>query len=227
MEKQMKLSSETLTVLKNFASINSGIEFKKGTKLSTLSADKTILASATIPDNFQEDFCVYDLNQFLSIYSLYSAPELSFDEKNVYIGSGRNKTTYRKTAKDMIVSVPNKEVNLPSIDIDFTLKQEDLASILKSAAVLQSDNLKVESDGEKIYVTCFNAKDNSAHTNSIEVADGAGNKYSMVFLTENFKLIPGNYQVQISQKGLALFKNKTSDIQYFITIQTKDSKFGE
>ena len=57
----MKLSNETLTVLKNFSSINQGIQFKQGTKLATVSAGKTVLAQANLKDNFPQDFCVYDL----------------------------------------------------------------------------------------------------------------------------------------------------------------------
>jgi hypothetical protein len=48
----MKLSNETLTVLKNFANINPGIEFKTGKKLTTISATKTVLAKAGIKDDF-------------------------------------------------------------------------------------------------------------------------------------------------------------------------------
>ena len=67
----MKLSNETLTVLKNFSSINQGIQFKKGTKLTTVSSGKTVLAQAVLKDSFPQDFCVYDLNQFLSVHSLF------------------------------------------------------------------------------------------------------------------------------------------------------------
>ena len=74
----MKISPDTLTLLKNFASINSGMQFKKGNKLSTISTGKNILAKATIADSFTEDFCVYDLNQFLSVYSLKKDPEIEF-----------------------------------------------------------------------------------------------------------------------------------------------------
>ena len=63
----MKLSNETLSVLKNFAGINSGIEFKKGNKLTTISSGKTVLAKATLKDEFPQDFCVYDLNQYFKI----------------------------------------------------------------------------------------------------------------------------------------------------------------
>jgi hypothetical protein len=223
----MKLSNETLSVLKNFAGINSGIEFKKGNKLTTISSGKTVLAKATLKDEFPQDFCVYDLNQFLNVHSLNKDTEVDFDESNIIFKSGRSKAKYRKTAREMIVTAPDKALSLPSVDIAFTLTEEDFGSILKSANILQSPNIAVESTGDKICLTAFNAKDDSAHTNSIEVADGNDNKFKMVFLTENLKMISGSYDVEISAKGLASFKNKNVDIQYWVATESKDSKFGE
>jgi len=223
----MKLSNDTLTVLKNFASINQGIEFRKGNKLATMSGGKTVLAKATVKDEFPQDFCVYDLNQFLSVYSLNKDTELDFDESNVIFKSGRQKTKYRKTAKDMIVTVPAKELTLPSVDVSFTMTEEDFANILKSASVLQSPNIAIQSDGDKIFLTCFNTKDDAAHTNSIEVADGNGKVFKQVFLTENLKMISGSYDVDISSKGLVHFKNKSQDMQYWVAVEAKESKFGE
>ena len=78
----MKLSSQTINVLKNYASINQGIVFKKGNVVSTMSAQKNILSEATIPDEFPQGFGVYDLNNFLSVISLNKDPEIEFDEKN-------------------------------------------------------------------------------------------------------------------------------------------------
>ena len=222
----MKLSNDTLTILKNFASINSGLEFKQGNKLATMSPTKTDLAKATVNDSFPEDFCIYDLNQFLSVHSLYKDADLDFDDVNVIFKSGRTKTKYRKTSKTMIVTVPEKELNLPTVEVSFNLKEEDFSSIMKSASVLQSPNVAIESDGEKVSVTCFNSSDDSAHTNSTEVADGNGNKFKAVFSTENLKMIPGSYDVEISSKGLALFKNSNGSLQYWIAIEAKDSKFG-
>lgn len=221
----MKLSNDTLAVLKNFASINSGLEFKAGNILSTMSPGKTILAKATLKDTFPVDFCVYDLNQFLSVHSLYKDADIDFDDVNVVFKSGKSKIKYRKTAKEMIITAPEKELNLPSVDVSFKLTEEVFASIKKSANVLQSPNIAVESDGEKIYLTCFNAKDDSAHTNSIEVGDSSDKKFKMVFLEENLKMIPGSYDVEISSKGLASFKNTTQEIDYWIAIEAKDSIF--
>ena len=221
----MKLSNETLTILKNFASINSGLEFKEGNKLATMSPTKTVLAKATIGDSFPQNFCVYDLNQFLSVYSLYKDAELDFDEVNVVFKSGKNKIKYRKTPKTMIVTVPEKELSLPTVDVQFTFKDDDFSSVMKSASVLQSPNVSIESDGEKIYVSCFSSTDDSAHTTMTEVSDGNGSKFKAVFNTENLKMIPGAYDVEISSKGLASFKNKNVDIQYWVATEAKESKF--
>jgi hypothetical protein len=223
----MKLSNETLAVLKNFANINSGLEFKQGTKLSTISASKTVFATATIKDAFPQDFCVYDLDQFLSVHSLYKDTEIDFDDSNIIFKSGKSKTKYRKTAKHMITTPPDKTITLPSVDVSFSLTEEVYASVMKSANVLSCPNVAVESDGEKIYVTTFNASDDSAHTNAIEVADGNGKVFKLVFMTDNLKMISGSYDVEISSKGIASFKNKNSDIQYWIAIEAKHSKFGE
>jgi hypothetical protein len=224
----MKLSKDTLTVLKNFASINDGIMFRKGSVLRTCDASKQVLAETTIPEAINEDFGIYDLNQFLSVHSLGKDTELDFDSNNVVFKSGRSKTKYRMTAKTMIVSAPEKELTLPSVDGSFKLKDEDLAQALKNAAVLGSPNIAFESDGSKISVTCFNAKDDSAHTNTIEIGTTDNDKvYKAVFLVENFKMIPGTYDVQVSSKGLASFVNEKGDLQYWIAIEAKESKFGE
>lgn len=223
----MKLSNETLTVLKNFAGINSGIEFKQGNRISTISSTKTVLAKATLKDEFPQDFCIYDLNQFLSVHSLNKDTELDFSGSDVIFKSGRSKTKYRTTAKHMIVAPPEKDLKLPSIDATFKLTQEDLSQALKNAAVLQSPNISFHSDGEKVYVTVFNAKDDSAHTNTTEIGDATDGKvFNAVLLTENFKMVLDTYTVEISSAGLSSFKNEAGDMQYFIAIEGKDSKFG-
>lgn len=224
----MKLSGETLSVLKNFASINTGIEFKVGNTIRTISVGKNILAEAKLKDSFPDDFCVYDLNQFLSVHSLYKDAEIDFDESNIIFKSGRGKIKYRKTAKEMIVTAPDKNLTLPSVDVGFTLSEEDFATIQKSASVLQSTHIAVESEGDKIFLTCYCAKDDSAGTNSIEVGNWSESaKFKMVFLTENWKMIPGSYDVELCAKGLASFKHKVQEVDYWIALEAKDSFYSE
>ena len=221
----MKLSNETLTVLKNFSKINQGIEFKQGKVIKTMSPGKTILAKASINDEFPQDFCIYDLNQFLMVHSINKDTEIDFDDANVIFKSARSQIKYRKTEKTMIVTPPEKGLALPTVDVEFSLSQEVLAEILTAANVLQSPHIAVESDGDEIVFTTYNADDDSAHTNSTKVADGNGKKFKMTFLTENLKMIPGSYDVQISAKGLAFFKNKNIELEYYVATESKHSKF--
>ncbi len=224
----MKLSNETLTVLKNFSGINQGIQFKKGSKLTTVSVGKTVLAQANLKDEFPQDFCVYDLNQFLSVNSLFKdSAELDFDESNVIFKSGRSKVKYRMTAKEMIVTPPEKDITLPSVDCEFVLTQDDYEWIMKTASVLSSPHIGIQSDGDKVEIITFDANDNSAHTNSIQVGEGNGKVYKIVFKTENIKMIPGSYTAKISFKGIGHFQNNTNDIQYWIAFEAKETKIGE
>ena len=223
----MKLSNETITVLKNFSTINSGLKFRKGNTISTVSPTRTVLAEAKISEEFPQDFCVYDLPQFLGYVNMYNDGDITVDDKNVTFAEGRRNTKYRLTAENQIVVPPQKTLTLPSVDVEFFLTEEDLSWLMKSAALSQSPNIAVESDGETMTLTTFDSSDDSAHTNSCDVQDGNGQKYKLVFKTENLKLIPGAYDVKISSKGISHFISNKLDIQYWIAIESNSSRFGE
>ncbi len=220
----MKLSSETLSVLKNFGNINPGIFLKKGKTLKTVSSHKNILAQATIPDEIPADFGIYDLNEFLSVVSLHKDDlSLEFDSKNVVISGlkGRSKIKYRSCDSTMIVTAPEKPLALPSADIEFELSAEDFRWILDAANVLGSPQISVESDGSKVTLNTLDVTNDSAHTESLDLSTaGNGDKYKMVFKTENIsKILSGAYEVKISSKGISHFKNKKGEIEYWITTE--------
>ena len=81
----MKLSNETVTVLKNFSTINQNLVIKTGNKLSTMSAMKNIVASADVQEDFPQDFAIYDLNEFLAALSLFEKIDLDFKNDFVVI----------------------------------------------------------------------------------------------------------------------------------------------
>lgn len=221
----MQLSNETLAILKNFASINQGIEFKAGNVLRTVSTGKTILAQAELVDSFPEEFCVYDLNQFLSVHGLFKdSPVLDYDESNVIFKVGTRKVKYRKTAKGMVVTPPEKNLMAASVDFGFTLDAADYDWIMKSANVLSSPNVALVSDGEEVLLVAMDVTDDSAHTNSIRVADGDGRKFKIVYKTENIKMIPGSYVAEVTFGKFTHFKNTQHKLEYWIALE-KESEF--
>lgn len=220
----MKLSDNTLTVLKNFGTINSGIFFKKGKTVRTVSSLKNILAQATIPDEIPHDFGIYDLNQFLSVVSLYKDDlNLSLQNKDLVINGnkGRSSTKYRTCDVTMIVSPPEKELQMPDAEISVELSADDFKWVLDAASVLASPQIAIQSDGKKVTISTVDLSNDAAHTQSLELdTEASGNKYKMVFKTENIqKLLSGAYDVEISSKGISHFKNKKFPIEYWVTTE--------
>ena len=224
----MKLSSETLGVLKNFGNINQGIFFKKGNTLKTVSPHKNILAEVDIGEDIPLDFGIYDLNNFLSVVSLHKdPPSFEFSEKQMLIvgNKGRSKLEYRFCEPTMIVLPPEKNITMPDAEIKFELSAEDFDWVLRAASVLSSPHIAVESDGKKINIVTLDLQNDAAHKDALEIADGNGDTFKMIFKTENIsKLLPGSYEVSISSKGISHFKNKKLSLQYWVTNES-GSKF--
>lgn len=220
----MKLSDNTLAILKNFGNINSGIYLKKGKTVKTVSSHKNILAQATIEDEIPSDFGIYDLNEFLSVVSLHKDDlELEFDTKNVIISGrkGRSQIKYRFCEPTMIQTPPEKGITMPEVDISFELTAEDFRWILDAANVLGSPQIAVESDGDVVKIVTLDLANDAAHTESLELdTKGNGNKYRMIFKTENIqKIIAGSYEVSIAHKGISHFKNKKFPVEYWVTTE--------
>lgn len=221
----MKLSQETLNILKNFSQINQGIFFKKGDVVSTISSQKNILAEATIKESFPRDFAIYDLPNFLSVLSLSKEnPEISFEDNQLVLvgNNGRATITYRYTDAAMIVCPPNKKLTLPPATVSFDLTEADLAWVSRCAAVLQQPNISIESDGEKVYVKTFDSTNDSAHTQKLTISEGNGETYKFVLRTENLKLLSSDYTVEATN-GVIAFSAKNAEIKYWIaTEKTKE-----
>ena len=128
----MKLSKETIEVLKNFSSINQSIVIYKGNKLKTVNSLKNILAHYTTGESFPKDFAIYDLNEFLGLISIMAEPELTFNDTDVTVSSGSQKVKYYYADIDYIVK-PEKDIKTPEYNIKFKLKEE-VGSIIQPHA---------------------------------------------------------------------------------------------
>lgn len=225
----MKISNETLTILKNFSQINTGILFKQGNKLSTVSPQRNILAQANIEEDIPQDFGIFDLNNFLSVMSLFkNGAELDFDDKHVFVKgmSGRSQIKYRFTEPSMIfdernLNIINNNKN-PAVtpNISFTLTQTDFEWIMRTSNVLGSPHISVESNGEEVMIVSFDLEDDSAHTNSMLLPNvsAEGHEFKLIFKTEHLRIVPRDYYVEIDSKGVSKFSDGV--LSYWITLET-------
>jgi hypothetical protein len=221
----MKLSDKTLTLLKNFSSINQSILFKEGSTLRTISVMKNILAEATIEEELPKDFGIYDLNQFLNGLNLHQNAELDFkNDGYVVIKEGKSRSKYFFADPNVIVTPPDKEINLPSEDVCFLLDTKELDKLLKAAAVYQLPDLSVVGEAGVVKLVVRDKKNDTSNDFSVVVGE-TDEVFSFNFKVENIKILPGNYEVVISSKLLSRFKNTGFDVTYHIALEP-DSTFG-
>ncbi len=221
----MKLSDKTLTLLKNFSSINQSILFKEGNSLRTISVMKNILAEAKIEEELPKDFGIYDLNQFLNGLNLHQNAELDFQNDGyVVIKEGKSRSKYFFADPNVIVTPPDKEIALPSEDVCFILDTKELDKLLKAAAVYQLPDLSVVGEAGVVKLVVRDKKNDTSNDFSIVVGE-TDEVFIFNFKVENIKILPGTYEVVISSKLLSRFKNTGFDVIYHIALEP-DSTFN-
>ena len=224
-ENTMKLSDNTLTLLKNFAGINQSILVKQGNKLRTISIAKNILAEAEITEEFPREFAIYDLNQFLNGLSLHSDPDLDFTENSyITIREGKRRVKYFYADPNVIISPPEKEIKLPSEDVCFQLETGSLEKLVKAAAVYQLPDISAIGDAGVIRLVVRDKKNDTSNEYSIVVGE-TDEQFTFNFKVENIsKIVSGAYNVVVSRKLLSQFTNTKHNLSYWIALEP-DSTF--
>ncbi len=221
----MNLTDKTLTILKNFAGINNSILVKEGNQLRTISVAKNILAEAEIEEDFPRQFGIYDLNQFLNGLSLHVDPDLDFSsESYLSIREGKRRVKYFYSDPQVIIAPPEKEITLPSEDVHFQLESVSLEKLLKAAAVYQLPDFSVIGEAGVVKLVVRDKKNDTSNTFSVVVGE-TDKEFVFNFKVENIKIIPGAYDVVVSQKLLSKFTNDTYNLKYYIALEP-DSTFG-
>jgi hypothetical protein len=216
----MKLESKTIQILKNFSSINPSLMFKPGEVLSTVSPQKTVMAKATIGNQIPSSFAIYDLSKFLGVLSLFESPELIIGERSMEISGGQQKVNYTFADPKLIVTPNDKEVKMPECEIKFRLTSDDLSKVLKAMGVLQLPEIAITGNGTDMNIEAIDSKNPSSDTYKVRLGDTELN-FKMIFKAENIKIMSGDYDVQISSKGIAHFKG--TEIEYWIATEASST----
>ena len=222
----MKLSEHTTSVLKNFASINQNLVIKEGKTISTMSAMKNIVAKAEVDEDFPREIAIYDLNEFLAALSLFTNPVLDFSENFVTITEEGKTGNFLKYfySDPSVVTTPSSEITMPETEVKFSLDSGDLSRVQRAASVIGSPDLVLEKNGTGSYLTVKDKKNDTANNYSLDVdAEGSG-EYNFFFKVENLKLLPTNYDVNVSSKNISHFKSQAGNaVEYWIALEPESS----
>jgi hypothetical protein len=210
----MKFSNETIGVLKNFATINPSIVFKPGSTV------RTVMAAATISETVDVQAGVYDLSRLLATLSLFENPEMEFGDDRFTIKGGRSEVKYTYTSESLIVSPPDKDIVVPDPEATVNVTWADIDSVIRATGVLQLPEVAFSSDGSTIKLSAVDSKTSTADKYEVVVAEGVSTEpFNMIIKTDNLKLMPTDYEVTLSSKGMAHFKSDVA--QYWVAIESR------
>jgi hypothetical protein len=213
----MKFTNGEYEVLKNFASINQSMVFRPGNTIRTISQSKAVLASATISDEIEIGFAIYDMNMLLSALSLFSDPELEVTSKVIKVADEKSGMSFNCSDPSLILNPPEKNVKLPSVDVEFDLSNQDFEKVKKALGVLRMPEIAFVGDGERVKVVACNSKDKTSSNFFIDVGE-TDLEFKLYFLAENLSLLPHDYKVTVCSKGLAQFDG--NEISYWVAVES-------
>ena len=221
----MKISENTLSVLKNFSAINSGLVLQKGNIQKTISPEKSILVEVELEDAIPSQFGIYDLNQFLGNVSTLGNPDLNFTENSVMMNDGDIAFNYYSCSPNLIVSPPDKELKLKQVDVSFTLTNAILTKLLRLASMNNLTHLSVVGKNGEIRLQTHEKANDTSNSASFKLNDYKGEDFTASFKVDNIKLVPGDYDVEMQLGAFAKFTSTSGvfkdKIKYFIALETK------
>tara|TARA_Y100000296_G_scaffold81936_1_gene109947 strand:- start:57 stop:722 length:666 start_codon:yes stop_codon:yes gene_type:complete len=221
----MKISDNTISILRNFSDINANILFKPGSTLNTVSTMKNIMAKADVEEEFETEFGVYDLPEFLRALDSFKQPVLKFTgNTNLKIQDEKSTLSARYAFADKsTLRFPSKEIKMPDQTVVFTLKNEDYESVKKLYTNLSLPDIAFKGEDGKIKLVALDKKNSNSNVSSIIVGD-SNIEFTAYIKAENMKIVPGDYDVALSKAKIAHFINKKVKVQYWIALEA-DSTF--
>lgn len=215
----MKFDDNMVSILENFQEINPTLLIECGNVLKTMSPAKSIVAKTVLPVTFDKRVAIYDLRKFIASIKLFKEPDLTFKDNYVIISKNNVSIRFLYADEELIIKPVDKQLTLPSIDVEFDITKEQLNGLFKAIKVLQLQQVYISGDGINVYVQAGNDA-HSSMTYSIEIGK-TNNTFKFVFNEANLKIIHTNYHVQISKSKISYFKG--DNIEYYIAVSNESS----
>ena len=219
----LTLSKRTLDIFKNFASINSNILVRPGSVIKTVSPIKNVMGKATLEETFDVEFGIWDLNKFLGTVSLFNSPEFEFYETYVIIRdiNKKSEVTYYYS-EPCLLTIVDKEINMPDAVVEFSLTDNTLNDVLRAASVLQVSDIAIRSNGDEMEIVALEKNDSTTNNYSVGLGQlsNRDHDFNFYFKAENFKMLPGDYDVSITDKVISQFKKVNDDVTYWVALES-------
>lgn len=225
-QKVVKLSAETLAILKIAAAINKSLAFKAGSEIKTISTSGSIVMESAISETFPNDFAIYELPKFLGVLALpaFKDAELVFEEgvdTHLVIKSGNAKIKYFYSPESF-TEHPGKQIVLPKVDVEVMVQKDVLDNLEKTASALGHKFIKFAVSDKKLYLIATTPGLDTSNDYVLNLGDTEAEDFEALIKLENLKLLGGDFKVQLlkmGNKGISRWEHMTRKIVTFIGLE--------
>lgn len=230
----MKISVETMNLLKHAATINTGIIIDPGNMIYSMHESRTVRMQATVTETFPQEFALINLNQFLNTVNLVDDPELTFKGDHVEIVSpnGTQRLKYYFSDPE-VIQQSNKQLKADvSYELQFSITKEQLNGLNKAAATIGADDVCVFNRGADIYISALDKRRQNGNNYEIELMSNSeleNKSFKVYFRKTNLKLTANDFNVSISSKGISTWVAQNPNVPellFHIAVE-RDSLFEE
>lgn len=224
---EFKLTEWTLTLLKNFASINPSVLLEEGNVLRTITPAGTIYAIGKLDQMLPKTCAIYNVGKFLATLSLFEQPIIEFNDDHMIIRDGNRLARYSYTDAKFIVSPPAKQ-DLPvgNADYTFDIGPDTLRQLNKALGVFDQPHVSIECTLVKntvnapILITTTNA-DSPSKDGFLTTIGTGSSTFKYVFNKEKFLVLPMAYKVTLHNKKKLIKLVSGNMITYYIAAEGK------
>jgi len=225
--KPVTFSKNTLSILKNFASLNSNLLIKPGNVIKTITPSKNGMAIATVEEDFPVEVGIWDLNKFLGVVSLFNTPNFDFGPKSMKIKNGGSSVVTYYYSEPRLLSAPTKDVVMPEVNVSLSLSEKQFSELQKAASVMQLPDISFTSDSGKIVAMVSDLSDPTTNNYKVTVENNySGSDFLFNFKIENIKILPGDYKVNFAKNVVGEFVHKGMSLTYWFAMEANTSKYG-
>lgn len=222
----MHISTETLSILKNFRDLNSNVLVSPGNVIKTLTPAKNVMATAVVKENFPVEFGIWDLTSFLGTVSLFDNPDFIFDDKHVTITNGKSSRVKYYYSEPSLLTVPTKDVNMPDTVVSIDLSEDTFNELKKAGSVLGLSDLSIKTTENGVSAILYDKSNAGSNTYSIDLDTESFDEdcsFNFDFNLENLRFIPGNYSIHIAEKVVSEFVNQDISLTYWVALEGTSS----
>ena len=217
----MKISTNSMLVLKNFSQINNSLFVNESNVLKTMSNSGSIIAVYDSEETFS-DFAIYDMNELLSIISLFKLEDIDFDftSEELIIKAGKNQIKYKYTEADLIpysdnIKHSDKYKAFSKFNGNFSLSSQEIEKLQKASSIMKLKEMSVTINDDVCKIS-LNDNDNPLSNNFDLEVPGEGDIEINVNV-DNFQLVSGNYDISVANNTLLKFQHTELPLIYFVS----------